>query len=91
MKTKGEIEADISRTIVQFEIDYMGRGPKETQVHIVEDLVVVRLKGVSTPAEEQLTQSSDGKDLVKKCARLCWKKHLAIVSSGWRYHGHENS
>ena len=66
MKTKGEIEAEISCAIVQFEIDYMGRGPKETRVHIVEDLVVVRLKGVLTPAEEQLTKSIDGKDLVKK-------------------------
>ena len=66
MKTKGEIEAEISTAIVQFEIDYMGRGPKETRVHIVEDLVVVRLKGVLTPAEEQLTKSVDGKELVKK-------------------------
>ncbi len=66
MKTKGEIEAEISRAIVQFEIDYMGRGPKETSAHIVDDLIVVRLKGVLTPAEEQLTQSTDGKELVKK-------------------------
>lgn len=66
MKTKGEIEAEISRAIVQFEIDYMGRGPKETSAHIVEDLVVVRLKGVLTTAEEQLTKSIDGKELVKK-------------------------
>ena len=66
MKTKGEIEAEICRAVVQFEIDYMGRGPKETRTHIVEDLVVVRLKGVLTPAEEQLTKSIDGKELVKK-------------------------
>ena len=66
MKTKGEIEAEISRAIVQFEIDYMGRGPKEARAYIVEDLVVVRLKGVLTPAEEQLTKSIEGKDLVKK-------------------------
>jgi uncharacterized protein YbcI len=66
MKTKGEIEAEISQAIVQFEIDYMGRGPKETRAHIVEDLVVVRLKGVLTPAEEQLTKSIEGKELVKK-------------------------
>jgi uncharacterized protein YbcI len=66
MKTKGEIEAAISYAIVQFEIDYMGRGPKETRTHIVEDLVIVRLKGVLTPAEEQLTKSAEGKDLVKK-------------------------
>ena len=66
MKTKGEIEAAISQAIIQFEIDYMGRGPKETRTHIVEDLVVVRLKGVLTPAEEQLSKSVDGKELVKK-------------------------
>ena len=66
MKTKGEIEAEVSRAIVQFEIDYMGRGPKETRAYIIEDMVVVRLKGVLTPAEEQLTKSIDGKDLVKK-------------------------
>ena len=66
MKSKGEIEAEISRAIVQFEIDYMGRGPKETRAYIIEDLVVVRLKGVLTPAEEQLTKTLDGKELVKK-------------------------
>ncbi len=66
MKTKGEIEAEISGAIVQFEIDYMGRGPKETHAYIIEDLIVVRLKGVLTPAEEQLTKSIEGKELVKK-------------------------
>lgn len=66
MKTKGAIEAQISDAIVKFEVEYMGRGPKETRVHIIEDMVVVRLKGVLTPAEEQLTKSIDGKELVKK-------------------------
>ena len=66
MKTKGEIEAEISRAMVQFEIDYMGRGPKEATTHIVADMVLVRLKGVLTPAEQQLTQTADGGELVKK-------------------------
>lgn len=66
MKTKGEIEAEISRAIVQFEIDYMGRGPKETRTHIVEDMLVVRLKGVLTPAEQRLTKTPEGSELVKK-------------------------
>jgi uncharacterized protein YbcI len=65
-KSKGEIEAEISQAIVQFEIDYMGRGPKEARTHIIEDLVVVRLKGVLTPAEEQLSKSAEGGELVKK-------------------------
>jgi uncharacterized protein YbcI len=66
VKTKGEIEAAISAAIVQFEIDYMGRGPKETRTHIIEDMVIVRLRGVLTPAEEQLSKSNDGRELVKK-------------------------
>ena len=79
MKTKGEIEAEISCAIVQFEIDYMGRGPKETRVHIVEDLVVVRLKGVLTPAEEQLTKSLDGKELVKKMRAILIDKARPLL------------
>jgi uncharacterized protein YbcI len=66
MKTKGEIEAEISRAVVQFEVDYMGRGPREARTYIIEDMVLVRLKGVLTPAEEQLSKSADGGDLVKK-------------------------
>jgi len=66
MKTKGEIEAEISRAMVQFEIDYMGRGPKEARTHIIDDMVLVRLKGVLTPAEQQLTKSPDGVELIKK-------------------------
>jgi len=66
MKTKGEIEAEISQAIVQFEIDYMGRGPKESHTHVIEDMILVRLKGVLTPAEQQLTRTGDGSELVKK-------------------------
>ncbi len=66
MKTKGEIEAEISEAIVKFEMDYMGRGPKEARTHIIEDMVLVRLKGVLTQAEQQLTKSADGVELIKK-------------------------
>jgi uncharacterized protein YbcI len=66
MKTKGEIEAEITRAVVQFEIDYMGRGPKEARTHVIEDMVLIRLTGVLTPAEQQLTKSADGGELVKK-------------------------
>ncbi|HEY7219185.1 MAG TPA: DUF2294 domain-containing protein [Candidatus Binatia bacterium] len=66
MKTKGEIEAAISEAIVRFEIDYMGRGPKETRSYIVEDVILVRLKGMLTPAEQQLTKTPDGVELIKR-------------------------
>jgi uncharacterized protein YbcI len=66
MKTKGEIEAAISEAMVHFEIDYMGRGPKEARSHIVEDLILVRLKGMLTPAEQQLAKTPEGVELIKK-------------------------
>ena len=65
-KSKGQVEAEISNAIVQFEKDYMGRGPKETQTFIIEDLILVRLKGVLTPAEQQLAKNPEGSNLIKK-------------------------
>ena len=82
MKTKGEIEAAISHAIVQFEIDYMGRGPKETRTHIVEDLVVVRLKGVLTPAEEQLSKVDRRQRIGQKNARNSDRQGAPTFVSG---------
>jgi uncharacterized protein YbcI len=68
MKSKGELEAEISTAIIRFEKDYMGRGPLETRTFLMEDLVLVRLKGVLTPAEMKLSESRDGRgqELIKQ-------------------------
>ena len=90
MKTKGEIEAEITRAIVQFEMDYMGRGPKEARTHVIEDMVLVRLTGVLTPAEQQLTQSADGGELVKKMrSTLDRESQAASLSSCERHYGRQ--
>ena len=69
MKTQGEIEAAICQGISQFEQDYMGRGPKHIHAHLIGDLLVVRLQGVLTAAEQQLVKSlssEKGRDLLKE-------------------------
>ena len=66
MKTKGQIEAEISNAIIKFELEYMGRGPRETKTYIIDDMVLIRLKGVLTDAEKQLTKNQEGRDLIKK-------------------------
>jgi uncharacterized protein YbcI len=69
MKSQGEIEAAICAGISQFEQDYMGRGPKDIQAHLLDDLVVVRLHGVLTAAEQHLVKSlpaERGRDLLKQ-------------------------
>ena len=81
IKTKGEIEAAISEAIVRFEIDYMGRGPKEVRSYVVEDLILVRLKGMLTPAEQQLTKTADGVELIKKMRSTIIENARAEFSS----------
>ena len=65
-KTKGQLEADISAAITQFEKDHLGRGPKEARTFIIEDMVLIRLKGVLTPAEEKLAKDEGGAELIKQ-------------------------
>lgn len=69
MKTQGEIEAAICEGITRFEQQYMGRGPKSIHAHLIGDLLVVRLQGVLTAAEQHLVQSlpaEKGRDLLKQ-------------------------
>ncbi|RCK78816.1 MAG: hypothetical protein OZSIB_0966 [Candidatus Ozemobacter sibiricus] len=67
--TKGQLEAAISEAVVQFEQEFMGRGPLEARTFIVDDMVIIRLRGVLTPAEHQLAKTvpvDHGRELIKK-------------------------
>ena len=69
MRTQGEIEASVCDGISRFEQDYMGRGPKDIRTHLLGDMLVIRLKGVLTAAEQQLVKSlpaEKGRDLLKQ-------------------------
>jgi uncharacterized protein YbcI len=69
MKTQGEIEAAICDGITRFEQEYMGRGPKDIKAYLLGDLLVVRLKGVLTAAEQHLVKAlpaEKGRDLLKQ-------------------------
>ena len=47
----------------------MGRGPLEIKAYIIDDMVLVRLKNVLTPAEIKLAEASghkDGRELIKR-------------------------
>jgi uncharacterized protein YbcI len=65
-RTKSEIEGAIRIAIIKFEQEFMGRGPDDVKAFVVRDLVVVRLKGVLTPAERQLAKTVEGVDMVKR-------------------------
>jgi uncharacterized protein YbcI len=69
MKSQGEIEAAIGAGVSRFQQDYMGRGPKAVHAHLLGDMLVVRLLGVLTAAEQQLVHTlpaEKGRDLLKQ-------------------------
>ena len=69
MKTQGEIEAAICEGVSRFEQEHMGRGPKDIRAHLLGDIVLVRLVGVLTAAEQHLVKSlppEKGRDLLKQ-------------------------
>ena len=69
MKTQGEIERAIAEGMTRFEQEYMGRGPKDVHAYLIDDLIVVRLKGVLTAAEQHLVKTfpaEKGRDLLKE-------------------------
>jgi uncharacterized protein YbcI len=72
MKTQGEIEAAICQGMGRFELEYMGRGPKDIHAYLIGDLLVVRLRGVLTAAEQQLVKTlsnEKGRALLKEVRR----------------------
>jgi uncharacterized protein YbcI len=69
MNSQGEIEARICEGINRFEHEYMGRGPKSIHAHLLGDLLVVRLCGVLTAAEQHLAKAlppEKGRGLLKQ-------------------------
>jgi uncharacterized protein YbcI len=69
MRTQGEIEAIVCEGMTRFEQGYMGRGPKQVAAHLIGDILLIRLSGVLTLAEQQLVKAlpaEKGRDLLKQ-------------------------
>ncbi|WP_096189867.1 DUF2294 domain-containing protein [Evansella halocellulosilytica] len=64
--TKGSLEAEISKTLTQWEKDYLGRGSVSVKTDILRDMVIVALNGILTPAEYKLCDTHEGLLSVKK-------------------------
>lgn len=79
-RTKGQIEAEISNAMIQFEKDHMGRGPKESRTYIIDDMILIRLKGVLTPAEQQLAKNTEGAELIKKVRANLLEQSRGLLS-----------
>ncbi|HEV3085007.1 MAG TPA: DUF2294 domain-containing protein [Gemmataceae bacterium] len=84
MKSQGEIEAAVCEGMSHFEQNYMGRGPKEIHAHLINNLVLVRLQGVLTAAEQQLAKSlpaDKGRDLLKQVRTHLLKTSRSVMET----------
>ena len=52
--------------MVRLQRERTGRGPTQARTYIVEDMVIVRLQEVLTPAERQLVGNPHGQSLIKQ-------------------------
>ncbi len=66
LMTKGQVESKLSEAISKFEIEQMGRGPEKIRTIIIQDMILIRLKGFLSTSEKKLAQSKDGVELIKK-------------------------
>jgi uncharacterized protein YbcI len=68
-QTRGQLEQQVTVFINGFEREHMGRGASEIRAFLMEDMLLVRLRGILTPAEQQLAKSESserGRDLIKQ-------------------------
>jgi len=80
-KTRSDAEMEISQGLIRFEKESMGRGPLETKTYLLDDLVIVRLKGVLTPTEKQLAIAENGRSryLLKQVRNELLIQHRAML------------
>ena len=84
-RTRGQIEAAITAAMTQFERDYLGRGPREARTFLIDDMVLVRLKGILSPAELQLSREPGGvatiKNMRSRLVESCAADLTGLVSA----------
>ncbi len=77
--TKGQVEAKISETVSKFEIEYMGRGPKQIRTLILQDLIIIRLKGFLSQSEQKLAENGQGVELLKKVRMMLFENSRSYL------------
>ena len=71
--TKGRMEAKISEALSQFEIDFMGRGPRQIKTYILQDMIIVRMVGFLSQSERKLAETPQGVEQIKKLRAMLFE------------------
>lgn len=74
IKTRGMVEAEFTKAFIQFEKEYLGRGPQDVRTLFLQDMILVRLQGLITPAEHKLAATNEGRGLLKEMRRRLFEE-----------------
>jgi uncharacterized protein YbcI len=78
LKTRGEVEAEITQAVVKFEKEYLGRGPLDARTFLVNDMVLIRLRGVLTAGDRKLAETREGQALLKETRRKLFESSISL-------------
>lgn len=67
---KAVMEAAIRDAFIKLQRNLVGRGPVETRTYIIEDMVLIRFKGVLTVEETHLAKTEKGRQVVKEMRQV---------------------
>lgn len=71
--SKGQMEARICEAFNRFEIDYMGRGPRQIKAYILQDMIIVRMTGFLSQSEKKLAETPQGVEQIKKLRAMLFE------------------
>jgi uncharacterized protein YbcI len=73
------MEAELTKAIIKLEKEYLGRGPLDARTFFVDDMVIFRLRGVLTQAEQKLAETSQGSTLIKETRRQLFETSRSLL------------
>jgi uncharacterized protein YbcI len=75
------LEKHISEAVTAFWRDLVGRGPEDVRTFVLQDMVIVRMKGSLTTEERHLAHSDRGRQLIKQMRVLLREMHSEAIEA----------
>ena len=79
--TKTDAEEEISGALAKFKTEHIGKGPEEVRSYIIDDMVVIRLRGPLTTLEAQLAEKPEGVNIVKRSRIYILEKSREVLDT----------
>ena len=80
-RTRGEVEAEMTQAIINFEKKYLDRGPLDARSFFVNNMILIRLRGVLTSAERKIAENREGQLLVKESRRQLFESSRSTIEA----------